>query len=156
MPMQKYINQLIEDFARAEADPTPDTDFGASYEEFEKQMLEIEEGETIPSKEMLNVSFEELPPVEMLNKEQIQCLLIAIFNALSAKGTTVSVPGNGVPVEIVYAKIREMFKEGFMAVPGWTIDFCSGWCPDCTFVDYCDSWKENWTEEELEKEKNRE
>jgi len=152
--MQKYINQLVEDFARAEADPTPETDFGTSYEEFEKQMLEIEEGETIPSKEMLNVSFEELPPVERLSKIQIQTLLKAIFNALSAKGTTVSVPGNGVPVEIVYEAIREKFKEGFRGMPGWTIDFCSGWCPDCRFADYCDSCKETWTKEELEKERN--
>lgn len=152
--MQKYINQLVEDFARAEADPTPETDFGTSYEEFEKQMLEIEEGETIPSKEMLNVSFEELPPVERLSKIQIQTLLKAIFNALSAKGTTVSVPGKGVPVEIVYEAIREKFKEGFFAMPGWTIDFCSGWCPECKFADYCDSCKETWTKEELEKERN--
>jgi len=117
-------------------------------------MLEIEDGQLISSEELLNVSYKELPPVERLSKMQIQQLLIAIFNALSAKGTTVNIPGNGVPVELVYEQIRERFKEGFHAMPGWTIDFCSGWCPECKFADYCDSCKETWTKEELEKERN--
>lgn len=153
--MEKYIQQLIEDLAESEANPTSEPDFGYSYEEFEKMMLKIEECKKMPSKELLNVSYEELPPVEMLNKMQIQNLLLAIFNALSSKGTNVHVPGNGVPVEIVYFEIRKMFKEGFSNMPGWVIDFCSGWCPDCAFVDYCDSSKETWTSEELEKEKKK-
>jgi hypothetical protein len=152
--MQKYINQLIEDFARAEADPTPEIDFGSSYEEFEKQMHAFENGEKVAPENLINVSYKELPPVEMLNKEQIQRLLISIFNALSAKGTNVSIPGDGVPVEIVYECIREKFKEGFHAMPGWTIDFCSGWCPECKFADYCKTCNETWTKEELEKERN--
>jgi hypothetical protein len=57
-----------------------------------------------------------------------------------------------VPVEVVYAEIRKMFKDGFHVMPGWTIDFCSGWCPECAFAEYCDSCKETWTIEELEKE----
>jgi len=152
--MQKYINQLIEDFAKAEADPTTEIDFGSSYEEFEKQMHAFENGKKVAPENLINVSYKELPPVEMLNKEQIQRLLISIFNALSAKGTNVSIPGDGVPVEIVYACIREKFKEGFHSMPGWTIDFCSGWCPDCEFADYCKTCKETWTKEELEKERN--
>lgn len=153
--MERYIEQLIEDLGNAEADPTPETDFGTSYEEFEKQMHQIEEWRTVPAKKMVNVSFEELPPVEKLTREQIQKLLIAIFNALAAKGTNVSIPGNGAPVELIYVEIREKFKEGFHAMPGWVIDFCSGWCPDCAFADYCESCKESWTKEEMEKERNK-
>ncbi len=78
--MQKYINQLIEDFARAEADPTPDTDFGSSYEEFERQMHAFENGEKVAPENLINVSYKELPPVEMLNKEQIQRSLNSIFS----------------------------------------------------------------------------
>lgn len=141
--MDRYIEQLIEDFAKAEANPTPKNDFGSSYEDFEKKMFAIEKEKTVPAKNLLDVSYAELPPVERLNKKQLQKLMIAIFNALSAKGTHVSVPGNGVPVKIVYEEIREMFRDGFRAVPGWTIDFCSGWCPECKFVDYCDSCKES-------------
>ncbi len=151
--MQRYIEQLIEEFAKVEANPVSEPDFGESYEEFEKEMLQIEEGRTIPSEQLFNICYEELPLVEKLNTQQIQQLLEAILNALSAKGTDVSIPGNGVPVELVYTEIREMFKEGFFALPGWVIDFCSGWCPECAFADYCDTCKESWTKEELEKER---
>lgn len=151
--MDRYINQLIEDFAKAEANPISNAEFGQLDVDFEKLMFEIEQRQTVSSVQLFNVSYEELPPVERLDKMQIQKLLLAIFNALSAKGTSVSIPGNGVPVEIVYKEIREMFKEGFYAMSGWTIDFCSGYCPDCKFADYCESCKDSWTKEDLEKER---
>jgi hypothetical protein len=75
-----------------------------------------------------------------------------MLNALNANGTGVSFPGNGVPVKLAYSQLREKFSEGFLAMPGWHIDFCSGWCPDCAFAVYCDVCKENWTDEELKKE----
>lgn len=153
--MERYIEQLIEELANAEANPTPETDFGDSYEEFEKTMLEIEEGKKIPAKKMLNISYEELPPVEKLSKEHLEKLVPALMNALSAKGTTISIPGDNVPDEIVYREIRELFKEGFCAMPGWVMDFCTGYCPDCAFVDYCDTSKEIWTDEEMEEERRR-
>lgn len=151
--MDRYINQLIEDFAKAEANPISKSDFGEFDEVFENQMHKIEQRQTVSSVQLFNVSYEELPPVERLDKMQIQKLLLAIFSALSAKGTSVSIPGNGVPVEILYEEIREKFKEGFYAMPGWTIDFCSGYCPDCKFADYCESCKDSWTKEDLEKER---
>ena len=151
--MDRYIQQLIEDLAEAEANPIPEPDFGVSYEDFERVMLQLEQSPKVQSEYFLNVGFEQLPPVDKLNKIQIQNLLIAIFNALSAKGTNVSIPGNGVPVEVVYVQIRDMFKEGFNSMPGWTIDFCSGWCPECAFADYCDTCKETWTKEDLERER---
>jgi len=152
--MDRYIQQLIEDLAEAEANPVPEIDFGSSYEDFEKVMFQLEQAPKVLPEQLLNVSFEQLPSVERLNKMQIQKLLIAIFNALSAKKIKVNIPGNGVPVELIYSEIREMFEEGFPATPGWTIDFCSGWCPECAFSDYCDSCKELWSKDELEKERN--
>jgi len=152
--MNRYIKQLIEDLAQAEAQPTPPLDFGSTSEDFQKTMQRIEQWEKMPAKDMLNVSYEELPPAEMLDKMQIQKLLLAIFNALAAKGTQVHVPADHVPVEIVYTEIREKFKDGFHVMPGWTIDFCSGWCPDCAFAHYCNTCMESWTKEDLEKERN--
>ncbi|MDD4216659.1 MAG: hypothetical protein PHZ24_04910 [Bacteroidales bacterium] len=153
--MERYINQLLEDLAEAEANPTPEPDFGTSYEEFEKVMLEIEEGRKMEAKKIVNVSYEELPPVERLNQKQIQKLLVAIFNALSAKGTNICLPSENAPVELVYREVREHFKEGFNALPGWVIDFCSGYCPDCAFVDYCNTREETWTKEEMEEERRK-
>lgn len=142
--MEKYLNQLIEDLATAEANPTPEPDFGTTYKEFEKMMLEIEKGEMISSKEMLNVSYEELPAANMLTSEQIDKLLTAIVNALEAKGTDISVPSGNAPQEVIYEAIREHFQEGFRIIPGWTIDFCSGCCECCHFENYCDTNKEEW------------
>jgi len=153
--MNRYIKQLIETFAIAEANPITDKDMLKSYADFEKQMEAIEAGEKVSAESLFGVSYEELPPVEMMDKMQIQNLLIAMLNAMSAKGIRVHIPGNGVPGKIVYEEIRKMFKDGFSAAPGWTIDFCSGWCPDCKFADYCNTCKETWTKEDLEKERDK-
>ena len=153
--MQNYINQLIEDFKNAEDNPVPEIDFGSTYEEFEKQMLEIEECETVQAKEKIGVSYEELPPVNKMSDGQTQRLLEAMLDSLSANGIEVTFPGNGIPVKLAYTEMRELFKEGFHAMPGWTIDFCSGWCPDCAFVDYCETSDDIWTKEELEIERSK-
>ncbi|MBN2835292.1 MAG: hypothetical protein JXR48_10025, partial [Candidatus Delongbacteria bacterium] len=69
--MDKYISQLIEELAKAEASPTPEPDFGNSYEEFEEMMLAIETEETIAAEQVINVSYEELPPEDRLTDKQI-------------------------------------------------------------------------------------
>ena len=146
--MQKYLKQLIQDFNLAEENPRPETDFGDTYEEFEKQMLEIEEATPEPAKQVVGISYEELPPAEKMTVAQTQELTIAMLNALLAKGTSVHFPGDGIPAKLAYTELREQFKEGFM--PGWTIDFCSGDCPSCAFVDYCSSKDDTWSKEELD------
>jgi hypothetical protein len=151
--MERYIEQLIEKLSEAEASPTPEPDFGNSYEEFAERMMEIETEEPSASENILNVSYEELPPVGRLNRKQIQDLTTALVNALAAKGTNVSFPMDGTPDELIYTELRERFKEGFHASPGWVIDFCTGWCPDCAFIDYCDSWQDTWTLEKIEEER---
>lgn len=147
--MQNYINQLIEDFNKAEAKPTEDIEFSNDYDEFVEQMKLIEEASIEPAEKVLGVSYNELPPADRLNKQQIQKLMIAILNALSAKGTEVNFPANAIPVELAYTQLREHFKEGFYATPGWIIDFCSGYCPDCPFKDYCDNCDHDWVMKEL-------
>ena len=153
--MHRYLQQLIEDFKKAEAKPPPEPAFGDSYEEFEKQMLEFEEGDLVPAKEKIGVSYEELPPANKMTDEQVQRLLEAMLNALSANGTGISFPGDGIPMKLAYTELRELFKEGFHAMPGWTLDFCSGWCPDCAFVDYCKTKDDIWSKEELEAERRK-
>ncbi|RLD44192.1 MAG: hypothetical protein DRI86_08085 [Bacteroidetes bacterium] len=150
--MQNYINQLIQDFNLAEEDPTQETNFGDTYDEFEKQMLEIEESRYEPAKQVVGVSYVELPPAERMTVAQTQELTIAMLNALSAKGTNVIFPGDGIPAKLAYEQLRKHFKEGFHAVSGWNIDFCDGDCPSCAFVDYCKAKDDIWTAEELKKE----
>jgi len=153
--MQKYITQLIQDFNLAEEDPTQETNFGDTYEDFEQHMLEIEEARLEPAKQLLGVSYEELPPAERMTEAQTQELIIAMLNALSAKGTNVIFPGDGIPVKLAYEQLREHFKEGFHAMPGWNIDFCDGDCPSCAFLEYCTTKDDIWSKEELDKAKSK-
>ena len=153
--MNNYISQLLEKLAEATANPTPETDFGETYEEFEKAMLAIETEEHSLAKDIVTGSYEELPPATMLSDGQMQQLLDAILSALNAQGTGVNFPGDNTPLSVCYSALKEHFKDGFHALPGWNIDFCSGWCPDCAFVDYCKSKDDIWTPEELEKERSK-
>ena len=153
--MHRYLQQLIEDFKRAEQNPFPQNDAARSYEAFEAAMMEFEEGVLMPAKEKVGVSYEELPPAEMMTDEQVQLLLEAILNALAANGTNINFPGNGIPVKLAYTEVRKLFKEGFDKMPGWTIDFCDGWCPECAFADYCTVKDDIWSKEELEDERRK-
>jgi hypothetical protein len=136
--MDYYIQQLIEDFKLAEENPVEDIEFGDFEDDIARFMEAVHLQELVPAKELVGVSYEELPPAERLTVDQMQELLIAILNALSAKGTNVVFPGNGIPVELCYTEVRKLFKIGFHILPGWTVDFCDGNCKDCVFEKYCD------------------
>ena len=154
--MRRYLQQLISDFKLAEQEASQeDATIEMTEENFERLMHEIEEGLMISAKEKVGVSYEELPPPEMLTVKQTQELMIAMLNALSANGTEITFPGDDIPVKLAYKELREQFKEGFFAMPGWTIDFCTGWCPDCAFAEYCKSKDDIWTKEELEAERKK-
>ncbi|MDD2636570.1 MAG: hypothetical protein PHW82_13845 [Bacteroidales bacterium] len=152
--MNRYIQQLIEDFAKVEANPIPDPNYETlPYDEFEKEMMKLEEGKQVSGNNLLNVSYEELPPPEKLTDEQTKLLLDAILKALTAKGVCICFPGNNAPVKLKYYAIKNLFKEGFQVLPGWVQDFCSGYCPGCDFAYYCNIWQDLWTKEEFEKER---
>jgi len=150
MIMQRYIQQLIQDF-----------EYIAKTRKVEQQELDVEElfeqienSKIIPPEEKLGISYMELPPADMLNTEELTELTKAIEKAIIATGTEIAYPDEGkAPPEIRYKALREHFKEGFNSMPGWTIDFCSGNCPDCVFYKYCDSGQDLWTEEDIEAEK---
>ena len=142
--MQNYINQLLQDLKKAEDNPIPEPDFSGTYEEFEKQMLKIETETYQPSESILGITYEELPPADKMTTEQIHLILDAMLKALLAKGTKVAFPSDDIPVAFAYTQLKEQFKEGFHAMPGWTIDFCGGNCSICEFKDYCDVKDESW------------
>jgi hypothetical protein len=154
--MQKYINQLICDFKEAEKNVPPTPVLSEDYEEFEEQMLAIENAPDIPAKKLFGVSYEELPPAEKLTKEQMQQLIEAITDTFEAFNCSVELPGN-VPLELQYELVRDQFADPIHYMPGWSMhfDFCSGWCPDCKIIDYCDTKDEIWTKEELDEERRK-
>ena len=135
--MQTYINQIIQILNQAEQNAPPMESFTDSDFEFEMQMELLESDARVPLEERVGISFEELPPVDKMTVEQTQSLSIALLNALEANGTGVHFPGNGIPVKLAYTELLKYLKDGVMALKGWNLDFCDGWCPDCAFADYC-------------------
>lgn len=132
--MKRYIQQLIQDFesvAQNQKHEVQDFDVEDLFEQ-------IENSKIISAEEKLGVAYMELPPAEMLNDEEITELTKAIEAAIKASGTEISYPDDGkAPIEVRYEALREHFKEGFNSMPGWTIDFCTGDCPECVFYKYC-------------------
>ncbi len=135
--MQRYIQQLIEDFNSAERNAKSKTGLSKQGNSFLDMMEKLENDEPVSGKELLGVGYEELPPPEKLTTLQMQDLMISMLNALSANGVNIVFPGNGIPVKLAYRETRKLFKEGFYAFPGWTVDFCNGNCSKCAFADYC-------------------
>ena len=154
--MQRYIEQLIGDFkeAKKRVPPNPELETIESQKEFNEKMFAIETAPDIPAKELFGIAYEEIPPPEKLTDEQIQQLMEAMTDMLTAFNFYIELPEK-VPLKLQYKLIRDIFAEEIHYMPGFThhYDFCSGWCPDCEILEYCDSWKETWTWEEIQKER---
>ena len=153
--MQKYINQIIQILNQAEQDAPPMEAFSGSEFEFEMQMELLESDARVPLDDRLGITFEELPPADKMTEEQTQQLSIALLNALEANGTGVHFPGNGIPAKVAYTELLKYLKDGIMALKGWNLDFCDGWCPDCVFADYCTTKDDIWSKEDLEAERKK-
>jgi len=150
--MQRYIEQLKEDFNSAiEKNSGIDYSWGIPGKKYE--LFSAEPDEIFPAKEVVGVSFEELPPVEMLTLQQAQEVLKIMLKALDSYGIRISFPGKNAPADIKYSEVRKLFEEGFH--PGWTFSLCDGWCPDCAFADYCTRKDDLWTPEMLEEERKK-
>jgi len=152
--MEKYIDQILADLKAAVKNVPDAPDFGDTEESFTEAMDSIVHAPEQEPKKMFGVSYEELPPVEKLNESQMQRLVEAIIDTLDAFGVSVHLKDN-MPTAFRYKILRNRFKDSIPYMPGWNIDFCTGSCPDCEILDYCDGWKNIWTKEELEAEQKK-
>ena len=156
--MEKYINYLISDLQKTKQNVPPDPELGTedTYEEFAEKMFAIETAPDVEAKELFGVSYEELPPAEKLTKQQMQKILIAIEDTFTTFNFSLEYPEN-VPLKLRYQLMRKQFAEPVHYMPGFThhYDFCTGWCPDCEILDYCEIWKGNWTPEEIKEEQQK-
>lgn len=159
--MQRYIEQLIDDFKEAQNHVPPDPKLGTenSYEEFEEKMFAIETAPDVTAKALFGISYEEIPPAEKLSKNQMRQIMEAMIEMLTAFNFYIELPQN-VPLQLQYKLLRDFFSEDIHYMPGFThhLDFCDGWCPDCEILEYCDVWQDSWTMEEIkaEQEKSKE
>ena len=161
--MQKYINQLLQDIeevihVRWRNNPPhfyqagiPDPylikpknmeDKPKKEVSFEKQMEEIEmytHGDK--PQNMYNYfgfSFEQFPPISILNKNQADKLTNAILRMWAAFNYTSSIPEK-VPSEIVYPVLCEQMEKPQMLFNNGIIgiEFCDYNPKTCPFGDYC-------------------
>ena len=124
---------------------------------FLKRVIAFEEAEYKPVFEILGVNPKDFPPADTLTKDEINeefKKLVLIFNE---HGISYGVNEN-VPVEVSYRFLTEEYLlsesqdlPGF----GWTIDGCSGDCPDCFQADYCESKDDIWPPEKLIAERKK-
>ena len=124
-------NQFLKHILDIEREP--DTRIGDLLPEFryEKDLLDNEVG---PELDRL---------IAKLEKKQIQFEL-----------------PTGLPIRMAYRYLTEELIDEKITVPmsknsHLHLDACSGWCPDCFVVDYCETVHEIWSPEELEKERGK-
>ena len=138
--MQHYIDQLIEDLKEAKKFTIADPVFSDDYDEFERQMLEIENAPDIQCKNLIGISFEQIPPPEKLSEIQMQQLVTAITDTFETFNISVDFTER-MPLILRYELLRDIFKMDIQYMPGFThhFDFCSGDCEECKIAAYCDT-----------------
>lgn len=138
--MQYYIDQLIEDLKASAEIVVEDIDFSKNPVEVLEQMLISARAKRKPAKDVLGVSYEELPPAERLTEKQACDLKHEIILALEAKNYKIRFPDKApAPVKVQYEVLRDEFIKGFFTTPGSVLDFClTGDCNKCRFADYCE------------------
>ncbi len=124
--------------------------------EFLKQVLAFEEAEPQPLYQVLGISPDAYPPPEQLTEKELQEKYQDLMMQLESHQISVDLK-EGLPLRKIYQYLVEELQEKFTIIPGMELhlDGCSGWCPDCFQVDYCDAKDDFWTREELERERNK-
>lgn len=139
--MEKYINYLLADIAAARVDMPAYALSGFDFEEEEFLTLE-EEVESAPRRQLadfLGLKTEWFPPADRLSEPQMQRVLNALLEALSAANFIVNFP-EGLPLVLRYQILRShLAKEvPILQQNTWQIDFCDYEPKDCVFgSEYC-------------------
>jgi hypothetical protein len=137
--MKRYIEQLIEDLNEAKKRIPDEIKFSEDYEEFEEQMLSVENSPDITMEALFGISMIQLPPADKLTEEQMQLLTEAILDTWAAFSLSADFPGD-LPIKLQYELLRGQFEEKIHYMPGWThhFNFCIIDCETCLINEYCD------------------
>jgi hypothetical protein len=162
--MQKYIEHLIEDIRAGKKyvpEVKPETD---DYDEFEKNMMDLENSPDITPGTLFHLNKEMFPPVEKLTDSQLETLTEEILS-LWAEYTMDAVYPENLPARILYPMLVAKLEEPVQYWPGWTmgVEFCSYEpenCPFgheyCTCKDFQDEWEAENNHDEMNPDSLRE
>src|SRR5687767_8632447 len=139
--MQKYINQLLADIAYATENVS--LPFVEKELEIHDWISDEDEDKNAPVRnleEWTGIHMEMLPPEEMLNDEQVNCLLVALKKMLDAYNWSF-VLQKQVPERIQYAAIRSHFNQD-AKIKRWHTGFFELCRPGtehgkCALGEYC-------------------
>jgi len=142
--MQNYVNQLLIDIRQAKLKAPEKPVFSDNYEEYNTQMLAVENTPDITCEKLMGLTYEQFPPSNQLNDGQMTNLIETITDTFEAFDMWIDLP-EGIPLTEKYDMIRDLFKEKFSYMPGFSchFDFCSGTCETCKIEHYCPSNLEN-------------
>ena len=131
----------------------------SSYEEFEKNMMALENGKEKPIFEILNVDPKKYPSPESLSEKQVKRKFKKLKRKLEKNSFVLEFSGQ-IPVLEAYRYLActLLYEEDTIHLAkGYTshITGCCADCPDCFQLDYCDVKYDSWTDEEIRKERER-
>ena len=125
---------------------------------FLKRVMAFEEAEYKPVYEIIGVDPKDFPPADLLTREEITVEFEKLLKIFEEHGISWGVNDN-VPVEVSYRYLTEDYllseSQDLPIDFGWTIDGCSGDCPSCFQVKYCQTKDDIWPPEELKAEQKR-
>ncbi len=158
--MQRYIEQLIEDFHEitagmeleekiADKPISDDESFWAHIEDVENYL----HGELVPVSVITGIATEMLPPSEKLSKQQKELLSIELEKFLQYFHFELDFPQN-YPSHLRYSFIRDFWNQEHTKMRTGTshIEFCSYEKENCPFPDHCKSCDE--FEDDMEDSEN--
>lgn len=131
----------------------------SSYEEFEKTMLAFENCEDKPIFDIINVDPKDYPSPDTLTEKQVKRKYSKLKRKLE-KNSYILEFSEQIPVLDAYRYLActLLYEEDPAFVPkGYTshINGCSGDCPDCFQLDYCEVKYDSWKDEDIKKEQER-
>ena len=125
---------------------------------FLENVMAIEDAPDAPVYKILKVNPEDFPPKDQLSQKQLKAKLDHLLEIMAEHNMFCEFAGD-LPDDIAYNHLSQefLFEVEQIMPDGWVlhINGCDGWCPDCFQLDYCTSWKDTWTEEELKKEQQK-
>lgn len=156
--MEKYLNQLLEEMQKRGAiSPMHKKDVSSS-DPLMEFMYNFAHGSGETHNDTIEaycgIKLDQLPPQERLTENETERLVDGIKNMWRDYGIGLQVP-ESTPACVLYKLMREVWQEEMFLLRsgGLTIDFCSGTCPDCVLLPFCETGQNSdWFNKEAEEE----